>query len=317
MAFDLLFKSPMIKVYAGDDTYTSYNQALNEAKNLAQELGRNLVILEADDLSTPKELAQHLESISLFNVAEVVLAKRLLKSAALSKYVQDSLDKLNNSYLVIWHDGKVDKRQALVKKLISDKLLTEYDLPKGSEFVNWIVAKAKEKNIKLSSSLATQILMQIGDDPGRIEQELQKLALFLAASNSEVSEKVISQVVGAEVSGDIWKFLDSLSAGSKQVVVAELDKLMQYDDNGQYLLTMLARELQIISSVKFALDHHKSTADLGLHRFVVEKATSKARKLSWAKLQKLSKALFRLDLAIKQGKMEEKMGLLLLVLSWA
>ncbi len=306
----------MIKLYAGDDSFNSYNQALEFARQLAQKHKRELTILEADDLDSPKQLMQHLQAISLFNASEVVLAKRLLKNSNLAKYVQDNLQNLTNSYLIIWHDQKLDKRQALVKTLIADKNVTEFNLPTGSELNSWLVAQAKAKGIKLNPALASQILMQLGNDIGRLNQELNKLALFLEASGGQLDSQLISQVIGAEVTGDIWKLLDSLSVGSKQTTVTELDKLMQFDDNGQYLLTMLARELQIISSVKYAQVNKLSLQELGLHRFVLEKALAKAQKFSWSKLQKLSKALFKLDLAIKQGRMEERMGLLLLVLSW-
>src|SRR5262245_16318566 len=116
----------MLQVFAGEDTFASYNAAREYASQLCAESGSELAVLDADDLAAPADLLRPLENLSLFGAGNVVLAKRLLANARLSRYLEDNLGSLLDKPLVIWHDRKLDARLGLTKTLKAKATVMEF-----------------------------------------------------------------------------------------------------------------------------------------------------------------------------------------------
>jgi DNA polymerase III subunit delta len=306
----------MLQVFAGEDTFASYNAAREYATKLSQQSNMELLIVDGDELNKVSDLTQPLESMSMFDSGKVLLAKRLLSNPKLASYIEDNLENLKDKPLVIWQDKKLDARTGLSKSLKSHKLVSESSVLSEGEIVNWLKAEAKQAGVELSSDLARRLVEYKGTDRGILFQELQKLISYTQATESRLDQSALDSLIGADLTGDIWKFLDALANGNKAAAISEFEKLTHHSDNIQYLLSMLSRELTILYQVLWAKQEGKSLQALKLHPFVLEKAAKKASRFTLAKLQKLSQALLRLDLAIKQGKLEDITGLTVYLLIW-
>lgn len=306
----------MIKLFCGEDTYASYQAAFQEANRLVAESGGELVVLNADELKREQELTQYTSGISLFTNHNVVVAKRLLDNSLLSKYVDASFADLAAADLIIWHDGKADGRSALVKTLKKEKAFVEFELPDPAGFNKWINDFAKTKQVELKPPVRQLLLDRVGLNKWQLAQEITKLSLYAKGVSPEITEDTVMDITGLNVEGDIWRFLDALTNGNRKVMIGEFIKLTEFSDNIQYLISMLTRELNILAQVVYLQDHHKPTDSLKMHPFVLKKTIQKAHKYPWAKIQKLYNGLFRLDLAIKQGRIVDEVGMLFYLLSW-
>ncbi len=98
-------------------------------------------------------------------------------------------------------------------------------------FASWA---QRQHQLKLSSSLAAQIVDIIGPHMGLIDQELAKLALY-ADETGSVSAQTIVEVVGGWRTKTTWELLDAATTGNAAEALKQLDRLIQSGENPQAL----------------------------------------------------------------------------------
>lgn len=314
----------MLKIITGSDTYESYHAAKALVSKLVKDTDYDLLTVDGDQLRSGDDLQRILSSNTLFSKGNVVFAKRVM-NANLGKYISANLEVFNNTYLVIWEDQSLDGRQKYVSELKKSQVIESYDLPKYnsvSDMTPWVKEQAKKRKLKLSSHVIELLIQHSQLDKWLIESTLDKLVLFREVrkkekeKEDEISEEDFNTLCADTDNGDVWKFLDATTSGKKYEALRELEKLMRFSENGQFLLSMLSRELGLLAKVRYADDNHMDTEGLKLHPFVLKKTRAKASKFSWSVITRLSQALVRLDLAIKEGRLDDMTGITLFVLSF-
>lgn len=304
----------MIKAYTGDDSYDSYLKARVELKKLSKELQSQAKIIDADEILDVNTFLQQLEGMDMFNPSSIVFAKRLFNNKKLTDYLTENFDKLYDYNLIIWQDSKLDGKLKISKKLKDKASLFISELPKEGEFLHWMKGEFQKANIEISQNLLTYIADHIGINKWILKNELQKLKLYLKVNNkNKVSEEDLKTILGFDVKGDIWTFLDAVGSRNKKRAVEEFEKLTFYEDNIQLLIAMLDREFRIMSQILYAKENSINPSTLGLNSYVLRKTSEKSRNFSFNEIKRLTKKLFDLDLAIKKGDIDEKIGLTLLL----
>ncbi len=306
----------MIKAYSGTDTYESYSEAKKTLLELAKKNNAEVVIINADDVKDIRVFLQNIEGIGMFTSNNVILAKRVFSNKNLMNYFIENFETLNNYNIILWEDEAVDGKLKLTKILKDKKVLFSFELPKAREFKSWVSKKAKELKIALTETQLDFISQNLEIDKWNIQNELSKISNYLAATKKlKITDQELEDILGFNVKGDMWKFLDSIGQRDKKKAIEEFEKLTFYEEKTQLLLTMLSREFRLIAQVLFAQKKGISAATLGIQPFVLQKTLSKSRKYSFKEVKKFMQKLFDLDFAIKRGDIDEKLGLTLFVLS--
>ncbi len=306
-----------LQIFSGEDTYESYRAAKKAAAELAQDLNIPMSVVEADEL-TRDEVLQKLQNIGLFSSGQVLMAKRAMKNSGLVEYIENNLEKALQLPMIIWQDGKLDKRKGVVKKLSQAKVLHDFPLGKSWEVESWLAAKLKNLGLPAGNikGFTNELILKVGTDKWSLSQEMDKISLFKEAKGEFPDPSVL---LGTDVSGDIWKFLDALAGGQKQLAADELQRLFRFGESDQFIIAMLARELSLLNDYLHLLAMGK-VAEAGkilkLHPFVLKKLQAKADRFTLEKVKKLLQALLRLDFAIKRGSLDAQVGLTLYLLSW-
>ncbi len=289
--------------YAGSDTFESYQAA----KQKAAELAVGSVELRVMDAPPVSEFQLALQGCNLWSQPAVVLLKRPLAERELSSFLQKLDIQKYKHNLVLWHDDKVDRRSSLVKGLESANLLVEYNLPNAAEFSKWIGIWAKSVGIKLQSGVTDLIMQEVGMDKWGVTSELRKY--YLAAKGGMVTTELVKQVCAGSLQSSIWELIDTLGKGVDNW--RQLESMLTREDVTQYILTMLSRELSLLTIYKLGGDRA-----VKLPEFAKRKLRTRAAKYDLDKIRRLAYALLRLDLSIKQGKLDSRSGLMLYLLSW-
>lgn len=303
----------MLWIFAGEDTFASYHAAQKQVQKLAG--GRDVETIDAED-TTLNQIQQKLDSIDLFSAQGPMWLKRVDKNKTTWQWITGLDPKALSRDVVVWCEGKLDGRAAVTKKLAGEHLQV-FEALKPRQFTQWTQQHAHTLGIKLNSDLAGALVEVVGADKWLLDQELQKLATFVS-SGGQLSVQLIREVSTTEISGDIWRFLDLLTAGNRQAAIAELHKVMFYDaEQIHYVIAMLTRELDLLAKVLTARKLGLSMGETGLQGFVLDKTVAKAGRFSLEKVSKLIQGLFRLEVGIKSGKIfDPEAALMLYCLSW-
>lgn len=302
----------MIYLFSGEDYYESYNKALGTAQNIATKTNSSVNLVNADEITDINYILQLLEGIDMFSSSGILVLKRLLNNKKFIEYFAENFQNLSKFEIIIWQDTKADSKLKLVKKISETKLLYSYDLPKEGEMKNWIMTKAKEQGINLTPTFANFLFERLQFNKFSIISELKKLQIYIQIKNVKtLSEEIIEEVMGLNIKGDMWKFLDYFGSRNKIKSLIEFEKITKYEDNSQLLISMINRELKLISQYKYVKENGRDISELKLPPFIIKKTADKSKNFTTSEIKTLIKRLFDLDYAIKSGVVEEKPGLIL------
>ncbi len=305
----------MIYLFSGEDTYESYTKAREALAKLCQKTNSTTDIVNADEIIDVNIFLQKLEGVGMFSDASIIFAKRLFNNKKLLEYFVENFDRLNKYNIVIWQDSKVDSKLKLAKLLANNKAIYNYDLSREGELKNWLMSEAKRENVQLSSSQVQFIIERITDKWALIN-EIMKLKIYLKAKDKKgLADNELNDILGFNIKGDMWKFLDFVGIRNKKSAMNEFKKLTAFESNTQLLLAMLDRELRLISQVIYARKNGTDLKDLKLAPFVLQKTQSKASKFNFKEVQSYLSKLFSLDMAIKSGEIDENLGMIMFLSS--
>jgi DNA polymerase-3 subunit delta len=303
----------MIKLFCGEDTYESYTNAQKLAKTLAKEKQIETKIINSDELSDPSEILIEIEGVGMFSSSKVILLKRPLSNKKLIDFLVEKFERLNEYEIILWQDSNADGKLKFVKMLKDKKQINNFDKLKAWQLEAWVENICKAKNIKLTKDQIKFIVERTEENKWFVINELRKIDLYLATdgkkNNPTLTETELSRILGLDVRGDIWKFLDYLGNKDNKNLLSEYERIINYEDNVQYLIAMINRELSILAKIVFSKENSLDLKELKLHPFVLQKTLKKSSNFKFEEIRNLLNKLFNLDLSIKSGEISDKLGL--------
>ena len=214
---------------------------------------------------------------------------------------------------ILWDQGNPDKRSRLWRAVKSQA--HEFAIPAPDALVQWLLARAQELGGALERAAATALVARLGNDRWRLENELKRLLLIATTVDLALVEEEIA--VGEQA--EIFSLLDALARGERASVVRGIQTLLAAGHSEFYILSMLGYQFRTLLAVRVGLDGGHAPAVIAregaLHPYVVEKNASVAARLSYERWRDSLTRILATDFAIKQGKVEARTGLLMLVVT--
>ena len=307
----------MIKLFGGKDQYFSFTKANLEAQKLSKDLGIPLKILNADEVDSVEEFIQEIEGIGIFSESSVFLIKRLSENKKIENYFINNYLNLKNLDIFLWEAGSPDGRNKFIQNLKKDGLLFLYDESNERELAKWIREEIRKEKINFKNDSLEYFIQNVEKDRFVIISEIKKIRLFLKnKGKDEVTQSDLNEILGFNIKGNIWKFLEYLGERERKKCISEYLKLSAFEDNTQYLIAMIERELSILSQIKYCETNNIDLRDLKLHPFVLQKSQSKSRNFKMNEIKLFLYKLLSLDSAIKRGDIDGKLGMSLYLLSF-
>lgn len=306
----------MLALYYGTNQFLS-QQELQAATAKYQQIN----LINADQLQDLNQAFVNSETFSLFpQTNSATVFKRLLKNKNKSlitnfvehlKIVADSVD------FFFWEEGPVDKRSVFFKYLSSAGKLYNFEEMDYRETSKWITSQVKKNQITFEKTLIEKFLAKTGSNLHIVNAELEKLMLYLRAQKrTQVTEEDLAITSISPQEGNIWSLMDAISSKDKAKIMLELDKLLKEVKDFPLLISMIGRQIKILFLVKQTeISRQELISKLKLNPYVLSKASQYAHNFSSEGLKALFEKLLDLDFAIKQGKIDAKLGLNLFLLS--
>lgn len=286
----------MLKYFYGDDSYA----AREEIQALVKEQGAQLEWLNTDSLS-PQEVTVRLAQggDSLFGKKMLVVREASRLPAAVQERLVAAAD---DGSVVAWDEGQPDRR-SLVYRTWKEQA-REFAAPAEIELIAWLQQEAKRREVTLDDAAGRAMVERLGSDRWRLLSELERLSLV----HTEITLDTVKQEVDAQAEGgEVFELLAALVRGERQETIKQLKGLLESGESEFYVLSMLAYQFRML----YLVARGKTR---GLSPGAVRRSTAVARQrpaASW--LENLTRVVAT-DFAIKQGKVEARTGLSMLVL---
>lgn len=187
---------------------------------------------------------------------QVILVKEAQEMKTLDKLISYVEKPVKTTILVIAHKHKSFKKfntkfgKALKKHAIIFESKKLYD----NKVPDWIMSYLKSKKLIIKPQVAALIGEYLGTDLSKISNEMDKLALNLAA-NTEVTAEVVEQQIGISKEYNVFEFQKALAARD----VLKANKIVNYfaANERKHSLVMITGVLYNFFSKVYMLHHLK------------------------------------------------------------
>jgi len=205
---------------------------------------------------------------------------------------------------------EVDARRKMAKAVQAKGAMVEFKHPYPSQLPALIkeMAGARGKSIEPD---AVELLIELkGNYLQMLEQELEKLALYLGAQKTITREHVAESVADTKLSV-VFEFTDAVGERNAEKALRVFQRMMETGEAPLAMLGMVARHFRLIWKIQALQQERKAPAEIaqetGLNRFILEKTyLPQSRNFRARDLGRLSSALADLDFALKSSSSDRE-----------
>lgn len=204
---------------------------------------------------------------------------------------------------------KLDKRKKVTKHLEKSGFLHDLIPPKPNMMAGWVDKLADLKKLKVEPKARMTLVDSIGTNLSKLNQELDKLELFVHPSRV-ITDQAVSELVLKSAGDTIFAFTDDLMEGQTGKCFQTLEFLMGDGTPALVVLSMIARHVKILIRAKEALKKPGAGASLAqvlkVPPFLVSKYSDQAKRHSVKKLLDTISLLCDLDFDFKSTGLSER-----------
>jgi len=210
---------------------------------------------------------------------------------------------------------KVDKRKKLFNFIQKNGIVREYAPLSIKEKVHWVQKRFSLYGKKVSVSVAT-FIAQYTDSLYQTDSEIKKIVAFMG-ERTNAEQKDLEAVFSKALENSIFDLTDYIGMKKPAQAVFVLNELLSQGEKAITILFMISKHIMNMISIKLMekADFDDIKQALGLHPFVIKKTMEQSRNFSLSELKKALKLCQEADLNIKQGKLDEKTAVELLLLN--
>ncbi len=189
--------------------------------------------------------------------------------------------------------------------------VSEHPLLRGRELRSWIERRVTERRLRLPRGAVDHLLLVVGADCGRIENELDKIAAYAGGRVPDLTE--VRTLVGGLEQLAAWDVVERLLTPPHGRGAAALDALIADGVSPVYLLSILAGQLREVLSASEVLASGGGAGAvagrLGLPPWRAERLARWAGRVSPELLVDWLRRLQRIDAGIKLGELDDTSSL--------
>ena len=230
--------------------------------------------------------------------------------------LEEYLRQMPSTTLLVFLEGTLQGGNSMLARLSSLAQVQEFRTPRGEELARWIRNRAEIKGAKITIGALRLLGEYVGGNLQTLDNELEKLLLY--AVDRPIEEEDVTTLVPQVREASIFAAVDAILEGRQALALRLMHRLRSDGANLSYILAMIARQLRLITLAKDLLRRGVAPGELGGRLgiradFALRRTLDQARKSPWPRLVALYQRLLEMDLAVKEGRLEEDLALDLLV----
>lgn len=304
----------MLKLIHGENTFSSEENLKAEIKNTEHQN------ISGDTARNINDLTFSSSNLSLFSSEQkLVIIRNVSKNRKkalmneLSDYLTDNHAVVN---LILFEAVKFDARTKLYKTIKKYGQIIESEALSSVDLKGWINLRLMAMNVKGSTQIAEEIIEIVGTNQNVLNNELEKLRLYLASEKRTELRIEDLKILTKNSEVVIWELLDAISSRNKQVIVKIIDEIFQAESDYPYLSTMLAKQLKLIYWMKRRdISEEAMKTEFKVHPYTISKVKRHIHLFDERLIKLLFAKLTSLDFKVKQGRIDAKLGLIMLFAS--
>lgn len=218
--------------------------------------------------------------------------------------------------LVFVEDVSLRENGLALKSVGPSARVQEYRPKRRGELETWVRDRFAHYQAEVSRDAVARIGWLAGSDTRLLDQEIKKLALY--AGDRPVTQDDVDLMVPDAREANIFAAVDAVLERRPAVAMKLLYSLLSGGSSVQSILSMLARQVRLliltIELKQQGIDQEELGKRIGLtNRYALDKTIRQSASFGTDHLARIHRRLLAADLAIKQGEIDERLAVEILV----
>jgi DNA polymerase-3 subunit delta len=316
----------MIRVLHGEDEY-SRSEALTKIRESAgpeEVRDPNTTVFQGQGfkLSDVIGAAQVVPFMADRRVVIVygVLGRMQKRDKSLGNEWRDLTDKLAevpaSTELVFVEEVGLRDNGIAIKSVGPSARIQEYRTKRRGELETWVRDRFAHYGADASRDAIARIAWLAGSDTRLLDQEVKKLALY--AGDRAVTQDDVDLMVPDARETSIFAAVDAVLERRPAVAMKLLYSLLSGGSSVSTVLSMLARQVRLLILTIELQQQGVHSEEIGkrislTNRYALDKTLRQSNNFGTEHLANIHRRLLAADLAIKQGEMDERLAVEILV----
>ncbi len=216
----------------------------------------------------------------------------------------EKLGRISDDTVVVFDEANVDKRSALFKAAVKAGMAVEFKYQSDADLVTWVVKQCLDAKKRIAKENAYYLITLCDPGLNNINNELQKLLDFC---DEEIYRTDIDRVVSKSMQVIVFELTDAIMMGNTNRAMATLSDLKTVKENAFTLMYLMFSTFDKMLHAKLmkGVSQSEIAAELGVAPFIARKYIDGAMGFSEEALVWMVRRVAEIDLAIKEGRIED------------
>ncbi|MBU1092637.1 DNA polymerase III subunit delta [Patescibacteria group bacterium] len=260
------------------------------------------------------ELAEHLDTQSLWSEQKLVVIEELLssKDKAVVAFIQTWLKQTDFPTNLILIEENDPPKKIFQNLLETPTIKIErYPMLTTVESHQWLQQKLRAEGMDLDVSASGWLLANFENDLWRLSNELTKLKWLFADKTTSLA--MVKEVVSPILGDNVFATIDALARRNLVLANRLINTQLMVGVSELELVTLIAYQFRNVALIKILSAQKLSSSEIAqratIHPYVVKKSIKFARDFSWPQLHRIVRLIQKIDQASKRGQTPPKIGL--------
>ncbi len=216
----------------------------------------------------------------------------------------EKFKRISEDTVVVFDETSVDKRGALYKAAAKAGAVVEFRYLSDADMASWVMKQCLNAKKKMSKDNALYLISLCDSGLSNVNNELNKLFDFC---DTEIYGSDIERVVSKSTQVIVFELTDAVMAGNTQKAMSTLVDLKTAKENPFTVLYLLFSAFEKMLRAKTArgASPEETAAELGVSPYIARKYIDGANGFSGDALAWMVKRVAEIDLAVKEGRIED------------
>lgn len=216
--------------------------------------------------------------------------------------------------LIFYERKKADKRSKLYK-FLSKQTAQEFKKLEEYKLNDWIQNEFRKRKQKIQQDAVNKLASFVGDDLWKMSNEIEKLSNFKRSGT--LTARDVNLMVKARFDDNIFHLVDAIGSGNRKQTLKLVHDNLDSGAHPLYIFSMIVYQfrnmIQIKDLIERGINEYEISKLAKMHPYVVRKTISQLSRFSLGKLKNIYQRLWQADKDFKDGKVEQALGLDILV----
>ncbi|MBC8377043.1 MAG: hypothetical protein H8E26_13435 [FCB group bacterium] len=296
--------------FAMGSDYYLYRKFLKEFQStFRQHFGENANLVQrwGAELKLATDVSNLLGGGGLFSSASLIMLHEIQDAGtAVKTKLSEMLGNLPEDTVVLAHYSVSDFRKAKWLDAIQNVAqVVSMTSPEAAQLPALVGKMATQRNLKIDEAGIYRLIELSSGELAIIDNELEKITLFLEDVSEPVGRGVVDQVAGAIENAQASQFIDAIFNRDRRVAIQTLVEIDHQGKEGlPYLVSLLYNCLIQLMALRESPEARKTISQGATSWFFLSKLGSVSKNYTLEELQEATRELANLDLKFRLGSMD-------------